>query len=124
MGEDDLTVQQAIVLLYKKGILADIDLENATKISPSQGQKTVTAGGTPEALVGSSTETKLVVIQAKKSNTNDVYISGTGVKGVSIVLSARESFAFRATLGAKIDLAELFIDVDTNDEGVNFVYWS
>ena len=86
------------------------------------GEKTVAATGTEEALLtdsgGSSIYNALVII-AKIANTGQVFVGNDGVSsatndgldaGESIELSSRHGFR----------LADIFIDVEVNGEGVNF----
>jgi len=81
-------------------------------------EKTVTAAGTAEAL-GTGRVASLV-IRAKSSNTGQVYWGGSDV--ASTTNGGIDPGDSMPIVPAKkyIDLAGVFIDVDTNGEGVDF----
>ena len=92
----------------------------ANSESPSliSGEKTVTASGTAEALA-SANRIKSVAIIAKAGNTGQVYVGGSDVaSATNDGLDAGETLAIEAV--GWLDLANLYIDVDTNGEGVDF----
>lgn len=86
------------------------------------GRKTVATTGSEEALAG-STAAKWVIITAETDNTNPVTVGfGTSVVGALATragtpLSAGQSVTFFCD-----DLADIFVDVITNGEGVTFTY--
>jgi hypothetical protein len=81
------------------------------------GQKTVTAAGTAEALGAATTLYSGVSVKALATNTNDIYVGSSAVDDTNgYVLSAGE-----AVFVENGDLANIFIDADTNSEGVSFV---
>jgi len=83
------------------------------------GEKTVTATGTAEALVSASQRAKAVTIIAKTGNTGQVYIGGSDVATTTNDgLDAGETLSIEAV--GWLDLADVFLDVDTNGEGVDF----
>lgn len=83
------------------------------------GEKTVTATGTAEALVGADDRVKSVKIIAKSGNTNQVYVGGPDVDtSTNDGLDAGESLEIEP--GQFFNLADVFLDVDTNGEGVDF----
>lgn len=83
------------------------------------GEKTVTAAGTAEALVGAAQRVRSVKVVAKGGNTNQVYVGASDVASTTNEgLDARESVNIAP--GGWFDLADIFIDVDTNAEGVDF----
>ena len=86
------------------------------------GEKTVTAAGTAEAL-DISTPIKMVraiTIIAKVANTGQVYVGGADVdSNTNDGLDAGETVEF-GTYAHEYRLADIFIDVDTNGEGVDF----
>jgi len=87
------------------------------------GRKTVAAAGTAEALAASSTFFKTLTVQALRNNTGDIAIGGSGVIEApgteeGNILFTTQSYHF-AEPG---DLADIFIDVATNGEGVSFIY--
>ncbi len=82
-------------------------------------EKTVTATGTAEALVASSRRVKSVVIVAKAGNVGQVYVGGSDIATTTNDgLDAGETLAIEAH--GWLDLANIYIDVDTNGEGVDF----
>lgn len=96
-----------------------------TKITPTSGVKDVTTAGTREPLVGSSTIVQKVLIQAKKTNTGDIYFGGSTVAAANgVVLTAGESLSLEANEDEKLDLNEHYLDSEVNGEGVTFSYWS
>jgi len=81
------------------------------------GNKVVTTGGTAEAL-GASTAIESVTIKALVGNTNNVYVGDSGVDNTNgFVLGAGD------TISLDIDnLTDIYLDVDTDGEGVSFIY--
>lgn len=83
----------------------------------ASGQKTVSSAGTAE-VIASSTTIRSVSIRAHATNTGNVYVGNSGVTSSNgrIVGPAE-------TIDIDVDnLADLYIDVDTNDEGISFGY--
>lgn len=90
--------------------------ETPTLIS---GEKTVTATGTAEALVSASQRAKAVTIIAKTGNTGQVYVGGSDVAtSTNDGLDAGEALSIEAA--GWLDLTDIFLDVDTSGEGVDF----
>ncbi len=82
-------------------------------------EKTVTATGTAEAIVSATRRVKSVVIIAKTGNIGQVYVGGSNVTtSTNDGLDAGETLSIEAVNW--LDLADIFIDVDTNGEGVDF----
>lgn len=78
----------------------------------------VTTAGTAVAL-SSSRRVKSVTIRAKGANIGQIYVGGADVEStVNDGLEASESVTFE-TVGW-MELAEIYIDADTNGEGVDF----
>lgn len=101
----------------------------ATSISADgmflSGEKTVTTGGTAEALLADKSTGGLfwtyVRITAKAANTNQVYVGGSDVASTTNDgLDAGETLELRASDANPrgFDLTKIFIDVDTDGEGV------
>lgn len=95
-------------------------------------QKTVAANGTAETLVAAETLAYGVKIKALLSNTNNVYIGNNGsgdvASGTGWELDAGQEItigelAARGGGQDKIDLFEIWIDADTNGEGVSIMYY-
>ena len=83
------------------------------------GEKTVATAGTAEPLVPTSQRVKSLVVIAKKGNTNQVYLGGADVASTTNDgLDAAESKTIEAV--GWLDLADIYLDVDTNGEGINF----
>lgn len=61
-----------------------------------------------------------IIIQGKTANTNNVYIGGKGIAaGLGIGITAEELATVDGS-GYPLDLADLYIDVDTNGEGITW----
>jgi hypothetical protein len=83
------------------------------------GEKTVAAAGTAESLVAASRRVKSVVVIAKGGNTNRVYLGGADVTpSTNDGLAAGESITVEAV--GWLDLADIYVDVGVNGEGVDF----
>ena len=83
------------------------------------GEKTVTTAGTAESLVSTSQRVKSLVVIAKKGNTNQVYLGGADVASTTNDgLDAAETITIEAV--GWLDLADIYLDVDTNAEGIDF----
>lgn len=82
------------------------------------GEKTVTAAGTAEAISGAK-RVKSITIIAKAGNLGQVYVGGSDVASTTNDgLDAGETLSFEAVTW--MDLADIYLDVDTNGEGVDF----
>lgn len=80
-------------------------------------EKTVTAAGTAEAL--GSGLFKSVSIIAKTGNTGQVYVGGSDVDSdTNDGLDSGDALNLSDDRG--INLAEVYVDVDTSSEGVDF----
>ena len=88
------------------------------------GEKTVTATGTAEALVSASQRAKAVTIIAKTGNTGQVYTGQVYIGGSDVATTTNDGLDAGETLSIEavgwLDLADVFLDVDTNGEGVDF----
>ena len=87
------------------------------------GRKTVTSGGTAEAL-GSSTRIYRLTVQAETDNTNNVAVGDSSVVAAAgsergAILSAGSSVDIYAA-----DLADVYVDSVTDGEGVTFIYYT
>ena len=86
------------------------------------GVKNVATAGTPLPLVAVSTPALWVIIQAQTDNAGIVAIGGADVDatvstGTGIALTAGQSIQIPCS-----DLALLFVDALTNNDGVRFLY--
>ena len=81
------------------------------------GQKTVTTAGTREALASSQAIVSGVLIKALAANTNDVYVGNASVSSSNgFVLDAGEEVFIEIA-----NLATVYLDVDTDGEGVSYI---
>lgn len=90
----------------------------ATPTTLTGGAKTVTNSGTAEAL-GGALSTKTIYIRAKSSNTGNVYVGDSSVDAVTnkqIILAANDSMTLSIS-----DRATVYVDVDVNGEGVDYL---
>ncbi len=82
-------------------------------------EKTVTTAGTAEALSATSQRMRNLTIIAKASNTGQVYVGGSDVSS-----SSNDGLApgdsLEIPVDSWLDLADIYVDVDTNGEGVDF----
>ena len=80
------------------------------------GTKSVALAATPEALAA-STAIKAVVVQAQRTNTSFVSVGATG--GEVFDLFPLDSITLMID-----DLSKVFVAVQVNGEGVNFLYFT
>jgi hypothetical protein len=84
------------------------------------GAKAVTSAGTAEAIASSGLFNHLV-IHAKPGNTGQVYIGGSDVaSSTNGGLNPGDTVTFSPNKGHPLDLTDIYLDVDTSGEGVNF----
>ena len=89
--------------------------------------KTVTAAGTRERLTEQNMVVPAVLMQGISTNTNDVYIGDNRVANDNgIEIDATDSIVINAYqmgfANEEISLKEIWIDADTNGEGINVMY--
>ena len=87
----------------------------------------VAAAGTPEALTASKALASTFLIRAKSANTGNVYVGlsdldTTDADTVLAVLAAGYSQSRTAQPGHVFNIADYYIDVDVNGEGVIVEY--
>jgi hypothetical protein len=95
------------------------------------GRKVVTTAGTAVALVAATTPVASIVITAELDNTGEIVVGDSTViasaatrighpmePGKSIAINAGETSSGRGLL----DIAKVFIDAETNGDGVTFAY--
>jgi hypothetical protein len=101
--------------VFKDGVLA-----GDTPTAITGGAKTVAVAGTAEALVASATPCKRVHITAEDDNTGKIYYGGSSVSSsVGDYIFAAQSKTIEID-----DVSKIFIDADTNTDGVKFTYVS
>ena len=82
-------------------------------------EKTVSTAGTAEALSASSQRVKSLSVIAKVGNTGNVYVGGSNVaSATNDGLAAGDELIIPAVNW--LDINDVYIDVDTNGEGVDF----
>jgi len=91
-------------------------------------KKVVAAAATAEALSASTLLVAAYEIKADNSNTNQVYVGDSTVSSSNgYELDAGASHKYEDLAGrnsaTEVDLAKVFIDVDTNGEGVSVIYY-
>ena len=82
-------------------------------------EKTVTAAGTAEALSAATQRVSSLTVVAKTGNTGQVYIGGSDVASTTNDGLAPGD-ALEISAESWLDLNDVYIDVDTNGEGVDF----
>ena len=82
-------------------------------------EKTVATAGQAEALSSTAQHIRSLTIVAKTSNTGQVYVGGADVAS-STNDGLAPGDALEIPCENWLDLADLYIDVDTNGEGVDF----
>ena len=82
-------------------------------------EKTVSAAGTAEALASSSQRVKSLTVVAKAGNTGQVYFGGSDVASTTNDGLAPGD-ALKIPAVNWLDLADIYIDVDTAAEGIDF----
>jgi cold shock CspA family protein len=88
--------------------------------------KNVTTAGTQVRLSATDLFVSAVTIRAKKGNTNDVYIGDADVANSYPDLDANQTVTFEAPIisgsHTAINLKEVWVDADTDGEGVDVWY--
>ena len=97
--------------------------------TPASLKKTVTAAGTEVPLTAAKTLARSVMIKALHANTNMIYVGANPVTSATgYVLDAGEVLVLDGLEDGGndqfIDLNEIYIDADTNGEGVTVFYFS
>jgi hypothetical protein len=126
LTDPDSGIQAAISELGTTGALATqvlnssgsqvSDFGGTTTGITVNGQKTVASAGTAEVL-GSSTTTTSIAIKALHGNGGMVYVGDSGVDSSNgFVLDAGDGIVMEVD-----NLADIYIDVDTNGEGVSYL---
>lgn len=99
---------------------SEMQVDVATIAQPSavySGHKTISSAGTQEAISASQAITSGVTVKALADNTGDVYVGNSGVDSTNgLVLAAGEQVFIEID-----NLSKVYIDVETNDEGVSWI---
>ena len=83
------------------------------------GSQTVSSAGTAVALETSFKLCRSLTIIAKSANTGQVFVGGSDVaSGTNSGLDANQSISISSDNG--LDMSDIYIDVGTNDDGVDF----
>lgn len=91
--------------------------------APVIGSKTVSSAGTAEALSATEVKCVWVIVQAKGSNTGQVYVGDSAVSSSNegAELDALDSVMYPTVdRRSTYDLRNIYVDVDTNGEGVTY----
>ena len=87
----------------------------------ASGKKTVSSTGTAEALTTTGTYARSITIIAIAANSGQVHVGDSGVSVTTNTgLDAGERLEITDLNG--FDIGTIFIDVGTNDDGVDFYY--
>jgi hypothetical protein len=108
-----------------RSIVALPTIASSVKVSPTGGEQTVDASGTAQALVASSTDAQMLIVEARSGNTGAIYFGDSSVDKTSskqVTLLQGQSVDVHADGGYKLDINEFYIDADNNDDGVDFLY--
>ena len=100
------------------------DIYTGEVVVPLDINKTVAATGTPEALAASSTLFQSLTITANKSaqtaNTSSSYLGSATSQDTPI--APGENITINAPEGKRMDLADWYLKVGTNGDGVRGQY--
>lgn len=92
------------------------------------GSRNVTTAGTQLPLVATPTFVRSLVIQARRGNTQAVYIGTSAIDNATgISLLAGETLAYdgprdKHGVSSTFNLADIYVDSNVNGEGVTFIY--
>ena len=88
--------------------------------------KNVATAGTAERISATTILVSSVTFRAKKGNTNDIYLGDADVANTYPDLDANQTITFEAPMYSGnhtgINLRDIWIDVDTDGEGVDVFY--
>ena len=104
--------------------VTQVDVTAPVEKTPVLITQFIATASTAEALIGSETFARSVHLQAKKAttdNTGNIFIGLSGLdQGTAEVfeLAPGDSFDLDMPAGTKIDLNDIYIDADTNNDGV------
>jgi hypothetical protein len=99
------------------------------RLVPAQLRKTVTTAGTQVALSATDIFTRNLIIQALPGNTNNIYVGDLNVSSALNIVTLDAGQVITLSPGdlgddyGIINLKDIYIDSDTNGEGVNVGYF-
>ena len=102
-------------------------IADSIKASPVGGSKIVASAGTAVPLLGSSTDSIGLFVQAKVDNTGAIYFGASTVdkdNSIQVTLLQSQTVSVEVPSGYKIDINEHWIDADNNGDGVDFEYYA
>ena len=84
------------------------------------GQATVSAAGTAELLITMGDRATAIIIKAHTTNSGNIFVGPSTVdKDDGFILDAGEEVTIKFDMGQ----TDIYIDSETNDDGVSYVYW-
>jgi len=88
------------------------------------GSKTVAVAGTRERLASARTPAAWVIFQPLESNNNNAYVGGSTVSATAGIIIYTGGSVMLPPVGdiMMYDLHEIWVDVETGGEGVQFNY--
>jgi len=98
-------------------LLVEVSSDSSIPTTMGDGAKAVTTAGT-QVVLASSTACKRVYITGKAANTNKIYIGGSSISSSTGTFI----YASQTIIIDTSNLANIWIDADTNGEGVQFTY--
>lgn len=102
----------------------DQSVAESNSLSPLYGTQAVATSGVAEPLVTSATKVIMAVIFTISTNLSNVYIGTAAVHKTSskqLILPPGATVSIDCPLGFNFNLANWYVDAETNDEGVNFM---
>lgn len=109
---------QAVALVDSTGAMVT-SFGTSPASSVGDGSKDVTVAGAAEPLAA-STACLEVEIVAKSTNTGNIWVGGSGVAANS----GRPLLPLQSLVAKVSNLNLIYLDADTNGEGVTYIYYS
>lgn len=98
----------------------------AAGYKPAWSTKTVTSAGTAEALSATTLWVSDLLIQPISTNGGNIYIGDSTINNTGPYIAVTDNWEYRGDdvrgHAKEIDLADVYIDADSNGEGVIFSY--
>mgnify|MGYP003150988872 CR=1 FL=1 len=86
------------------------------------GTQNVDESGTAEALVAANTYVASVSMKARDGNAGNIYLGDSTVDSTTPPVTPGTVISVSDERGGAINLADIFVDADTNDDDVDFWY--